>query len=418
MNIDEIIKSNLENITVDSVTYDKIKNISDDLCKELNIKLKKNNISADVFIGGSLAKGTLTKTDDNVYDVDIFVRFDKKFFEKDISKILNKVIPKKSKKIHGSRDYYQVKNKNITLEIIPVLKINKPEEAENVTDLSYFHVRYILNKIKENKSLAHEIRIAKAFCHANNCYGAESYIKGFSGYSLELLISHYSSFINFIKSIIRYKDDDKIIIDDNKFYRDKNEILMEMNESKLNSPIILVDPTYKKRNALSGLSIETFNKFKKVSQEFLKNPSPLLFKKKNMSQEYKGLKKIQIKTSKQAGDIAGTKSKKFFNFLLNEIKKEFNITKSGFEYIEEENISFGYLDIKKKDDEIIKGPPIVMLENLNKFKKKHPDAFIKEQQSYVKIKHTQYFDEFIKKFSLKNKKILKEMGIVQIKLIN
>jgi len=53
------------------------------------------------------------------------------------------------------------------------------------------------------KKILDEIRIAKAFCYANNCYGAESYISGFSGYALELLVYHYKSFLKFIKSMVK-----------------------------------------------------------------------------------------------------------------------------------------------------------------------------------------------------------------------
>ena len=38
---------------------------------------------------------------------------------------------------------------------------------------------------------------------------------------------------------------------------------MNLNASKLNSPIILIDPTYKQRNTLAALSNETFENFKK-----------------------------------------------------------------------------------------------------------------------------------------------------------
>ncbi|MBD3252791.1 hypothetical protein GF386_03610, partial [Candidatus Pacearchaeota archaeon] len=54
-----------------------------------------------------------------------------------------------------------------------------------MTDLSYFHVNHILKKIKKNKNLSDEIRLAKKFAYSQNCYGAESYIHGFSGYALE-----------------------------------------------------------------------------------------------------------------------------------------------------------------------------------------------------------------------------------------
>ena len=96
--------------------------------------------------------------------------------------------------IHGSRDYFQInESKDFVIELIPVIKATDPKKAENITDLSYSHVKYINKKIK-NQKILDEIKIAKAFCYATKTYGAESYINGFSGYSLELLIYHYKSF--------------------------------------------------------------------------------------------------------------------------------------------------------------------------------------------------------------------------------
>ncbi len=62
--------------------------------------------------------------------------------------------------------------------------------------------------------------LAKTFAHACDCYGAESYINGFSGYALELLICHYKTFSKFLKEIIKI-DNNQIIIDDAKFYKTK-----------------------------------------------------------------------------------------------------------------------------------------------------------------------------------------------------
>ena len=119
----------------------------------------------------------------------------------------------------------------------------------------------------------------------------------------------------------------KKIIDDKKFYK-KTNAMKELNESKLNSPIILIDPTYKQRNASAGLSNEALLKFKKVAIEFLKKPSNEFFKKKNLKNELKSkfkekLKIIKIKTNKQIGDISGTKGRKFYDYLTHQIKKEF-----------------------------------------------------------------------------------------------
>ena len=148
--IKKVLKKQVENIKLGKKEEDKIKKIAKEFCLDLSKKLKK--IDAELFIGGSLAKNTLVRTDDNKYDVDIFIRFkSNKSKKKDISKELGKIL-KNAKKVHGSRDYYHITKENIILEIIPVMKIKKPEEAENVTDLSYFHVRYVLDKLKKKKT--------------------------------------------------------------------------------------------------------------------------------------------------------------------------------------------------------------------------------------------------------------------------
>ena len=101
-----------------------------------------------------------------------------------------------------------------------------------------------MKKKVKNKMLK-EIMLAKAFCHASKCYGAESYIQGFSGYSLELLIYYYKGFMKFAREIAKDNGKNKIIIDIERFYKNKNEIMININSSKLQSPIILVDPTFK-----------------------------------------------------------------------------------------------------------------------------------------------------------------------------
>ena len=84
--------------------------------------LNANKIKAR--IGGSLAKGTLIRKDGK-QDVDIFVVFD---YSEDIfklEKILNKIkLPGKLKKVHGSRDYFQIVCDSVLLEIIPVVKVD------------------------------------------------------------------------------------------------------------------------------------------------------------------------------------------------------------------------------------------------------------------------------------------------------
>lgn len=411
---------------------------------EINSIIKKLKIKAEPFVGGSFAKNTFVKS--SFYEVDLFIRFDSIYNEKQISENLKKILKKYKKQasIHGSRDYYQILLSNkLYAEIVPVVKVQKPELAKNTTDLSYFHVKYVKSKIK-SPELQKQILIAKTFAKACNCYGAESYINGFSGYSLELLIIKYKTFENFLNQILKtkiptkaYKNlwssnydqkakelNEKIIIDLEKYYKNENHLLMDLNESKTHSPIILIDPTFKERNALAALNKESFLKFKKHSQEFLKNPDESFFKKKliNLNEIQKNalknkleFKRILIKTNKQSGDIAGTKLLKFYNFLLHQLERFFEIKNSGFEYNKFQEAEI-FLVLKQKKEIIFSGPLKNQKISLQKFKETHKKIFFKNNRAYAKKELKLNFSSFIKRYL--SKRQLKDMSIINLKELN
>ena len=409
----EILEKQLFVIKPTKKEQEDIKDKTKDFIRKLEKNIKKKKIEADVFVGGSLAKGTLIKKDK--YDIDIFVRFDKKYQDNELSKILEKVISeKKAKRIHGSRDYFQIKKGKIIFEIVPSVKISMPEKARNVTDLSYFHVNYVKKQINKNKKLADDIMLAKSFTYSCGCYGAESYIQGFSGYALELLVIYYKGFLNFIKKTAEMKF--PLVLDPAKHYKNREETLLEINESKLQSPIVFVDPTFKQRNVLAALSEETFNKFKISCRDFLKNPSSRFFEKQEINEKNFNLI-IEAKTNRQKGDIAGSKLRKFHGFISKELEKYFDIKKQEFSYDEKRNTARLYFSLKKKPKLITQGPYATDINNLIRFKKKHPKAIIKKGKAWSIEKNKITFQRFIKEFKIKNKKIIKEMGISGIKLI-
>ncbi|MCX8158727.1 MAG: nucleotidyltransferase domain-containing protein [Candidatus Pacearchaeota archaeon] len=401
---------------------EELKKIREETKKVVEI-LKKNatmqKIDVEIFVGGSLKKGTIMRNDE--YDIDIFARFSTKYEEKIISDLLEKILDEigKKEKIHGSRDYFRIKKENIVFEIIPVIKIKKPNEAKNVMDLSYFHVNYVKKRAK-NKKILREIVLAKKFCKANRIYGAESYVQGFSGYALECLIIYYRTFEKMLREIAKAKD--KIIIDIEKKYKNKDEVAIRMNASKIKSPIVLVDPTYKERNVTASLSWETFNKFKKIAKKFLKKPTKKFFefeeldenKMKNEAKEQKAeFIKIILKTDRQEGDIAGTKMKKFANFLEREVSKYFKIIRSEFDYNGGKEGSL-YLIGKTKNEILRKGPPLKMKENAEVFKKINKEVIIKKGVLYAKIKINFSLEEFIEKFYKEREKQAREMGIIEL----
>lgn len=401
-----------------------IKFIDSELDKFLD-KLKRNinskKLSVEVFVGGSFAKNTVIKKDK--YDVDVFLRFDERHTE--ISKLTGELLKEVSgvSLVHGSRDYYRVEvngKLDFSIELIPVKKIKKGAEAENITDLSYSHVKYI-RRIK-NQKILDDIKIMKAFCYANKCYGAESYVNGFSGYAIELLVYNYGGFVKCLKGLIVNKKKGKIVIDKEKLYQNKAEILMDLNGSKLLSPIILIDPTYKQRNALAALSETTFERFCVAAEKFLKKPSFDSFEleeidltKIEREAKKKGLEfiSLKIKTNRQEGDIAGTKLLKFHRHLIEEISVLFEIKKEGFEY---DKVAQSYFVVKPKKEILFEGPYLKDEDHVRKFKKAHKNWTEKNGRVYAKEAVNVTLRKFLTNWKVKRKRRLKEMYISSLEI--
>ena len=81
------------NFSVPTDELNEIKKQTKEVVAALGKGIKKNKIKAEVFVGGSFAKGTLAKSDE--YDIDIFIRFDRKY--EDLSYYLEQVVKKSLK---------------------------------------------------------------------------------------------------------------------------------------------------------------------------------------------------------------------------------------------------------------------------------------------------------------------------------
>jgi tRNA nucleotidyltransferase (CCA-adding enzyme) len=392
------------------------------LKKEIAKKSKKGN----VFLGGSFAKDTLVKK--KIYDIDIFVRLPKNEFNQTA---IEKAVEISSKtagysvlKVHGSREYYRISvSDNATFEIVPSLKITNPKQAENVIDLSYFHVDYVKENIAKNKNLAREIQMAKKFCMAQEVYGAESYIRGFSGYAIECLIINYKTFLNFLKAVVKSKG--KLIIDSAKHYKKKDEILYLMNESKTSGPIVLVDPTWKERNVCAAVSQEGFDALKSAAVKFLKHPNKSFFEEREFSvNKFKSAAKgnkeyvcVCIETDRQDGDIAGTKLKKYSNYFTRELGKPLSISTSCFSY-NGGKIAQVHLIASPRRELVFNGPPVKMNKNALMFKAEHRNVFVKSGKLFARETVDSTAREVVENYISKNKSKARDMGIIEIKVEN
>lgn len=415
--MDLIFQEVLQKINVEEDKQKFMQENLDRFLLKLNSRKRKLKIDVEFFVGGSFAKKTMIKK--GVYDVDLFLRFNKKYPQENYSKLVKKILKFTFgvKKVKGSREYFQVKINNwFKIEVIPVRKISKSKEAENITDLSYSHVQYINKKVKQKKVIE-GIKLAKAFTHAINVYGAESYIHGFSGYSLELLVYYYGSFEKMLKTLSKPLSK-KLVIDIENLYK-KGNVLLDMNGSKLESPIILVDPTLKERNVLAALSYEKFEIFQEKAREFLKKPSIDFFKikridlnllKSNSLREGYEFIIIKTKTKKQSGDIAGTKLLKFHRTLVGEIDKFFEIKQEGFDYLDEK-YGRNYFIVKRRNEILFTGPKENDKKHSLKFREEHKKVFVKSGKLYSKEKFNLTIKDFLEKWKIKNKRKIKEMYV-------
>ncbi|MBU1321487.1 MAG: CCA tRNA nucleotidyltransferase [Nanoarchaeota archaeon] len=361
--------------------------VVDSLIKQINALLKKKKIKAVCVAGGSYAKGTILKND---FDVDLFVRFDYKMYKKkDISKLLEKAIaPLKPEMVHGSRDYYQLRKNKILFEFVPVLNIQDYKQAVNVTDMSPLHVDYV--KKHMSLRLADEVRLAKQFCKATNVYGAESYIRGFSGHVLDLFIIYYGSFENLLMQASVWGE--RVILDPAAHLKDP---LRELNKSKTESPLIIVDPIQPDRNAAAAVSREKFELFKQKARAFLHKPSEKFFeiKKLNAGELKKKAGKnwlvlLKVKPLKGKDDVVGTKILKCFEHIGTHLKKhEFNALESGWEFDQKQSLIYFIINkVKMSDKIVLRGPPVKAKIDAKRFKAKHKKVFEKNKNLYAEEK--------------------------------
>ncbi|MBS3163629.1 nucleotidyltransferase domain-containing protein [Candidatus Woesearchaeota archaeon] len=382
----------------------KSKEIVSKFLDRLNNKL----IAAEAIVGGSFAKDTWLKGD---HDIDIYTIFSRRYDPAKISEILEKLLRKEFlfiKKINGSRDYFQIKFRGYLFEVIPVLKIDNPNEAENIMDISQMHVSWV----KENiNGLNSDVRKLKLFMKANNCYGAESYIRGFSGYVSEILVIYYGSFGNVLKNAILWREFE--IVDT----KNRKILIKNMDKSKI-SPLIVIDPVQKERNAAAALSKEKFDLFIKKAREYIKKPSIKFFSRTFVVPEDATVLKVKPLVGRT--DVIGAKLLKAYEYIRDKLDEEFGISDSSWNW--DGKAVFWYTTKTKELAEYTKhyGPPVEDETNLEKFKEKWEGykLFMENDKVYINIKrkHTKlkpYLNYLVKNDDLKDK--IKSIKIVRIK---
>lgn len=363
---------------------------------------KKLDIDCSFFIGGSFGKFTYLK---GKSDVDIFVRFDLSYLDNSLSELLEKILIEskfKYKKQKGSRDYFSIsvyrRGKKIIFEVVPTRRISKISQMLNSTDISFMHVDFLKKKQIENPNLADEIRLAKQFFKAKSLYGAESYINGFSGHCIDILITYYQSLENLLKAAKSWTE--QTFIDINNFYDNLEDALLKIESDKL-SNLILIDPIVKERNAARALSNQKYGEFILLANNFTDfKESDFQINPININEIFNEVKdfaknnnltllsyKLKFTTKNDSEDIVGSKllklSKKLEKYFLD---YDFKIFLSEFFINIKDGVVLFVYFFEKVDLPNIKkiiGPKVYMKDATVNFLKTRFDYFIEDSRVCV-----------------------------------
>lgn len=409
----------LSSIKPTTIEQTEMQNSVETFIKKLKRSAKKLDLKISFFIGGSFGKNTYLK---GKSDVDIFARFDPKYQDNLLSKYLEQVLlgaKLNYKKQKGSRDYFSIamntKPYKIIFEVVPNKYIENSSDLLNSTDVSPMHVDFLKEKLKDNSHLTDEIRLAKQFFKSKGLYGAESYIHGFSGHSIDILITHYKSLENLIVAAKTW--DEQTFIDINKTYLNINEALDSIEKDK-HSNLILVDPILKERNAARALSNEKYsefilvaNKIKTLSEKdfevVVHDFKDIMIEVQSFAKE-NNLKsliyKFRFDTKNDSEDIVGSKLLK----LSKKINKyfedlEFRVFLTDFHiHINDGEALFIYL-FEKIDLPNIKkiiGPKVYMQTAVENFLKTRDYYFIEDSRVCIYEKRITHKIEDISRFDL------------------
>ncbi len=331
---------------------------------------------------GSIAKGTWTSGNK---DLDIFVFFPEETEREQMEKEGLSLGKRTFKKLKGKWEigyaqhpYVRGKIEKVKVDIVPCYKMEEMK-LKSAVDRSPFHVKYILAQMTEEEK--DQVLLLKQLLRANELYGAELKIEGFSGYLCELLILKYKSIDKLAKAVAGWNDD--VVIE-----------LEKQAAKEFDEPLVVIDPVDPERNVAAAVSSENYGKFRELMRELFESDE------KEKLFEPKKIKPLSLEDARKKAKnflfIILPKPKIVEDILYPQMRKTLNsiarcLKDRDFEVLRKKEFANGkcILGIELKETKIsmyrkIRGPPSHLRQNVWEFTNKHPDA--KEEHSrYVAV---------------------------------
>jgi tRNA nucleotidyltransferase (CCA-adding enzyme) len=266
--VKKVLKEVLREIKPDKSEILKVKKLAEHVLRIANEVGKEYEFKP--MLCGSVAKGTWLPP----AEMDLFLLFPEKLSREELerkgleaAKKICEILKANWEKKYTEHPYLRCTFEGIEMDIVPCYD-TKPDKIKSAVDRTPWHVRYILEHLKEKQK--DEVRLLKKFCKAQEVYGADLQHQGFSGYLCELLIIKFGSFENVVKHASNWYPPVIICLEE---VSQRRNLVEEFRDQ----PLILLDPVDPKRNVAAAVSYETLFRFIKACKEFLKHPSKEFF---------------------------------------------------------------------------------------------------------------------------------------------
>ncbi len=333
----------------------------------------------EVVLVGSVAKGTFLKGSN---DLDIFILFDRKIgkdcLKSSIIRIMEKAFPGKGYQLnYAEHPYLRFHCLGRKVDLVPAYRIANAEYIASSVDRSVLHTGYVLENLSEEQRV--DVILLKSLLKAYSLYGAEIKIQGFSGYLCELLIISCRTFQGLMHRASIWKE--PVFFDPADHYKDENQPL-----DRFKGPLIIIDPTDRKRNVAAALSRENFKKFVRISRFILKNKDSRTFlrKPKTFRQKVSSAKRRNIiyLITMPRPDVVDDVLWGQIHKLMSQLRSELSDFQPGKLFADDLQGIRIAVPLKKdilQDTEEIEGPPLYMTEHVSKFRDAHRSAGLFER---------------------------------------
>ena len=268
--MEEILKAVLKRVKPTSADRERLGRVATELIERTDAACAKLGVEARAMLVGSAARDTWLRSE---RDIDIFFLFPERLSREELERqglaVAREVAGKRGKERFAEHPYMTMRFKGFDVDLVPCYDIAKPSEIRSAVDRSPHHQRYVSERL--TPGLMDQVLISKKFMDGVGVYGSELKVQGFSGYLCELLVLHYGSFKELLRSASDWKPSE--VIDIERSYSDPSEAKRLFG----GQPLIVIDPVDPSRNVAAAVSMQNFAIFVRACQDYLRSPSERFF---------------------------------------------------------------------------------------------------------------------------------------------